>query len=112
LIDSSLIQEENERAAGGREGWSTTTAGNSRADDCACTGVTSIIAANIGSAAPSHPAVFKHAFISSPHRFAGTSNKRNHRDEVREGYNGASITRLELVLLQADDSQPPDEIQN
>jgi hypothetical protein len=40
----------------------------------------------------------------------GTSNKRDHSDEVREGYNGASITRLELVLLQADDSQPPDEI--
>jgi hypothetical protein len=58
------------RAAGGREGWSTTTAGNSRADDCACAGVTSIIAANIGSATPNHPAVFKLAFISSPHRFA------------------------------------------
>jgi hypothetical protein len=59
-----------DRAAGGREGWSTTTAGNSRVDDCASAGVTSIIAANIGSAAPNHPAVFKHAFISSPHRFA------------------------------------------
>jgi hypothetical protein len=59
-----------DRAAGGREGWSTTTAGNSRADDCACAGVTSIIAVSIGSAAPSHPAIFKHAFISSPHRFA------------------------------------------
>jgi len=59
-----------ERTAGGREGWSTTTAGNSLADDCACAGVISIIAANIGNAAPSHPAVFKPAVISSPHRFA------------------------------------------
>ena len=31
----------------------------------------------------------------------GTTNKRDHCDEVREGYSGASITCLELVLLQA-----------
>jgi hypothetical protein len=59
-----------DRAAGGREGWSTTTAGSSLADDCACAGVTSIIAVNIGNATPSHPAVFQLAVIYSPHRFA------------------------------------------
>jgi hypothetical protein len=42
----------------------------------------------------------------------GTSNKRDHCDEVREGYKGASMTRLELVFVQADDLQPPDEILN
>jgi hypothetical protein len=31
----------------------------------------------------------------------GTGNKCVNRDEVREGYSGASITHLELVLLQA-----------
>jgi hypothetical protein len=31
----------------------------------------------------------------------GTSNKRVNHDEVREGYSGASIAHLELVLLQA-----------
>jgi hypothetical protein len=30
----------------------------------------------------------------------GTSNKRDHCDEVRERYNGASTTHLELVFLQ------------
>jgi hypothetical protein len=59
-----------DRAAAGRTGWSTTTGGSSREGACACAGVTSIIAASTGSAAPNHPAVFKHALIYDPHRFA------------------------------------------
>jgi hypothetical protein len=35
----------------------------------------------------------------------GTTNKRDHSDEVREGYSGASTTHLELVFLQADPSR-------
>lgn len=88
------------RVATGREGWSTTTGGSSREDDCACAGVASIIAANTGNAAPSHPALFKHAFIYDPHDFARRSvTSTMIAMKVRGGYNDASIAHLELVLM-------------
>jgi hypothetical protein len=54
-----------ERAAG-RAGSSTTTAGNSRAEDCASAGV-AINATSIGSAVPNiHPAFFSFIIIPDP----------------------------------------------